>query len=66
MASHDSQHTDRENSKPLPKVQRPGDDLRTSQRGSASSIASEDYRDQKQNTGKGGVVTTSGGTKGTI
>ena len=58
MAAIPGQSTDFENSKPAPTVSKPGDDLKSSSRGSLQSIAREDSLGQQHITGKGGNAVT--------
>ena len=58
MSSFDGQNTDRENAKPVPSTSKPGDDLKSSSRGSAQAIASEDYLGQQKLTGNGADAVT--------
>ena len=55
---HEAQHSDAENAKGPLSVSRPGDDLKSSSRGTAESIAREDERGQQHITGKGGDAVT--------
>lgn len=54
----DRQHTDWQNSQPVPTASKPGDDLKSTDMGSTQEIASRDYRGQQHTTGNGGDAVT--------
>lgn len=54
MPSFDSQNTDRENSKPVPKSTRRDDDVKTLAQSSAQAIANSEQRDTTNGVREGG------------